>query len=343
MTAWTDHLAQQGARLDGASLSFADAETETRAAADGTIAVPLLHLGVIRSAGPDSAAFLHNLVSNDVQKLGADAAAWNSFNSPKGRMIASFLMWREAEGHALALSADILPAVLKKLSMYVLRSKVKLADASADIPLIGVAGTRAPDALRAAGLAVPADVMTLTSDAEGSRCIRIGDALFLVATSAAAAPRVFDTLVAGGATKAGTAAWQLAMIRAGLPLITAATQEEFVAQMLNYELIGGVSFQKGCYPGQEIVARTQYLGKLKKRMYRMAIPAGASPSPGADLFAPEFGEQSAGKVVNVAPAPGGGFEALAVMQTSSVESGQIRLGAPDGAPLTLLGLPYPLA
>ncbi|MBS0544823.1 MAG: folate-binding protein YgfZ [Proteobacteria bacterium] len=341
MTAWTDHLAHHGARLDGATVSFV--ETDASAPANGSIAVPLLHLGVIRSAGPDSATFLHNLVSNEVQNLGADAAAWNSFNSPKGRMIASFLMWREADGHGLALSGDILPAVLKKLSMYVLRSKVKLVDASADLALIGVAGAHAPALLQAAGLAVPADTMTLTRDAEGSRCIRIGDGLFIVATPAGAAPRVFDALVAAGAVKAGTAAWQLATIRAGLPLVTAATQEEFVAQMLNYELIGGVSFHKGCYPGQEIVARTQYLGKLKKRMYRVAIPAGANPLPGTDLFAPEFGEQSAGKLVNVAPASDGGFEALAVLQTSSAESGQIRLGAPDGVRLTLLELPYSLA
>lgn len=342
MTAWTDHLARQGARLDGAALAFSDADTEARAAAEGTITVPLLHLGVIRSVGPDSAPFLHNLVSNDVQKLGADAAAWNSFNSPKGRMIASFLIWREAEGHALALSADILPPFLKKLSMYVLRSKVKLADASAETLLIGVAGAGAASALQAAGLPSPNAGMTQLCDAEGTRCIRIADAMFVLAVPSAAAPRVFDALVAGGATKAGTAAWQLAMIRAGLPLVTAATQEEFVAQMLNYELIGGVSFQKGCYPGQEIVARTQYLGKLKKRMYRLAIPAAATPAAGADLFAPDFGDQSAGKLVNVAPAPGGGYEALAVMQTSSAEGGELHLGAPDGVRLTLLQLPYAL-
>lgn len=342
MTTWTDHLCHQGARLTGTALAFADAATEARAAADATIAVPLLHLGVIRAVGPDSAPFLHNLVSNDVQKLAPDGAAWNSFNSPKGRMIASFLIWRETEGHALTLSADILPAFLKKLSMYVLRSKVKLTDASNDTLLIGVAGANAAAALQAAGLPVPSAGMKQLSNATGTRCIRIGDTMFIVAVAGDAAISLFDALVAAGAVKAGTAAWQLAMIRAGLPLITAATQEEFVAQMLNYELIGGVSFQKGCYPGQEIVARTQYLGKLKKRMYRVAIPVDAAPTPGADLFAPDFGEQSAGKLVNVAPAPDGGFEGLAVLQTSSAESGEVHLGSPDGVRLTLLELPYAL-
>ncbi len=342
MTAWTDFLAEQGATLDGNTLSFADAGAEARAATEATIAVPLVHLGLIRSVGPDSASFLHNLVSNDVLKLAADGAAWNSFNSPKGRMIASLLMWPEAEGHAMAVSADILAPFLKKLSMYVLRSKLRLADASADTLLIGVAGPEAARALQAAGVTPPPAVMKQSGGGDIPRCIRITDTAFVLAVQAQAAAQTYAALVAGGATKAGTAAWQLTMIRAGLPLVTAPTQEEFVAQMLNYELIGGVSFQKGCYPGQEIVARTQYLGKLKKRMYRVALPADAAAVPGADLYASGFGEQSAGKLVNVAPAPGGGYEALAVLQSSSAEAGDIHLGDMSGAKLKLLDLPYTL-
>ncbi len=347
MTAWTDYLTRQGASLSDnpsqAGLHFADPTSEARAATNSTVVVPLLHLGTIRTVGPDSAAFIHNLVSNDVQKLAPDAAAWNSFNSPKGRMIASFLIWPEAEGHALVLSADILPAFLKKFSMYVLRSKVKLADASADTVLLGVSGANAAGVIAAAGLVVPDAAMKQTGGAQGPRCIRLDDRNFIIALAADSAPALFDALQAGGAIKAGSAAWQLAMIRAGLPLITAPTQEEFVAQMLNYELIGGVSFHKGCYPGQEIVARTQYLGKVKRRTYRVAIPPGASPIAGADLYAPEFGEQSAGKLVNVAASADGGFEALAVLRSSTVEAGEIHLGAVDGPRLTLLELPYSLA
>lgn len=351
MTVWTDYLARQGARFNDApsqaSLHFTDPTSEARAATASTVVVPLLHLGTIRAVGPDSAAFIHNLVSNDVQNLAADAAAWNSFNSPKGRMIASFLIWPEAEGYALALSADILPTFLKKFSMYVLRSKVKLADVSADTVLLGVSGSNAAAVLAAAGLAVPDAPMKQTGgapagDGQGPRCIRLDDHNFILVVAADAAPALFDALQAGGAIKAGSAAWQLAMIRAGVPQITAPTQEEFVAQMLNYELIGGVSFKKGCYPGQEIVARTQYLGKLKRRTYRLAIPAGANPVAGADLYAPEFGEQAAGKIVNVAPASDGGFEALAVVRSSSIEAGELHLGAVDGPRLSMLELPYSL-
>ncbi len=342
MTAWTEHLARLGATLDSAALSFADAATEARAATEATIAVPLLHLGTIRSVGPDSAVFLHNLVSNEVKKLEADAAEWNSFNSPKGRMIASFLMWPEPEGHALMVSADILPAFLKKFSMYVLRSKVKLSDASTDIALIGVTGPAAAAAVQAAGAELPPAAMKQTVLAAGLRCIRLGENRFVLAVPADSAPAAYDAVLAAGAVRAGTAAWQLTMIRAGLPLITAPTQEEFVAQMLNYELIGGVNFHKGCYPGQEIVARTQYLGKLKKRTYRVAVPAGVDAQPGMDLYAPDFGEQSAGKLVNVAPAADGGSEALAVIQSSSAEAGELHLGGLDGARLRVLDLPYAL-
>ncbi len=159
-------------------------------------------------------------------------------------------MWSEAEGHAMMVSADILPAFLKKFSMYVLRSKVKLSDASSGIALIGVSGANAAAALGAAGLAVPTEAMKQTGGRDAPRCIRLNDSSFVVAADTAAAPALFDALQAGGASRAGTAAWQLAMIRAGLPLITAPTQEEFVAQMLNYELIGGVSFTRAATPGR---------------------------------------------------------------------------------------------
>lgn len=340
-TAWTEYLARLGATLEASSIRFDAPEAEATAAASATVAVPLLHLGVIRCQGEDAVPFLHNLLSNDVKKLGADDGQWSSFNSPKGRMLASLLVWKDADGLRLAMSADIQPMLLKKLSMYVLRSKVKLADASGDTVLIGVSGAELATVLAAAGLEVPVAPMKQTLG-DGVRCIRLDTRNAALVVDAEHAAAVYDKLLASGATRAGTAAWQLAMIRAGLPLITAATQEEFVAQMLNFELIGGVSFNKGCYPGQEIVARMQYLGKLKKRMYRVRVAGGEAPAVGMDLFAADFGDQSIGKLVNVVIAPDGGHEALAVMQTSSAAGGGVRLGSPQGTPIEFLDLPYTL-
>lgn len=332
---WTDYLARSGANLANDLLGL---DLPPPSPGD-TAVIPLLHLGVIRATGEDSAPFLHNLFSNDVKKLAADEAQWNSFNSPKGRMLASMLLWTEDGGHALALSSDILAPMFKKLSMYVLRSKVKLSDASGDLALIGVAGPKAEAITRALGLADISSDMRQCATGE-MRCIRLNPTTHVVVVPTDQAAAAFERMLAAGGTRAGTDAWQLAMIRAGLPLITAATQEEFVAQMLNYELIGGVNFKKGCYPGQEIVARTQYLGKLKKRMYRVRIVSEQAPAVGSDLYTPAFGEQSAGKLVNVATSPEGGFEALAVMQISCADTGEIHLGAPDGATLELLDLPY---
>ena len=340
-TPWTEYLAREGATFDGTSIRFGASEAKARAAADATVVVPLTHLGLIRSSGEDSAPFLHNLFSNDVNKLAPEAVQWNSFNSPKGRMLASFLLWREAGGHMLAVSADLQPALLKKLSMYVLRSKVKLSDAAPDTVLLGVHGTDANGVLGRAGLPLPTGPMHQATAGE-MRCLQLDAHSFVLAVPAGEAPACFGALLAAGAARAGSAAWQLGMIRAGLPLVTLPTQEEFVAQMLNYEVIGGVSFNKGCYPGQEIVARTQYLGKLKKRMYRVHVAADAAPEPGTDLYTPDFGDQSAGKLVNVVAAPGGGFEALAVMQVSCAATGDVRVGRPDGPPLDFLDLPYAL-
>jgi folate-binding protein YgfZ len=153
---------------------------------------------------------------------------------------------------------------------------------------------------------------------------------------------IWSALRGQSITPAGTAAWQWLDVQCGIPLVTEATQDAFVAQMLNYELIGGVNFQKGCYPGQEIVARTQYLGKLKKRMYHVQGPANAEAKVGDDLYAPAFDDQAIGKLVTVTPAPNGGIEALAVMQIQAADEGQIFLGAPNGVKLRIAALPYPL-
>ncbi len=333
---WTEFLTGEGAEFADSAVHFPALQDDMEACA----IVPLVHLALIESHGEESTAFLHNLLSNDVAKLAPDAAQWTSFNTPKGRMLASLLMFRDLDGHAIVLASDIAPAIHRRLSMYVLRSKVALK--MSDAALIGVTGPDAAGMLAQAGIEVPHDRMR-QSVADNLRCVRIDASDFVLIVPATEAEATWHRLREAGARPAGTHRWQLAMIRAGLPLITAATQEEFVAQMLNFELIGGVSFNKGCYPGQEIVARTQYLGKLKKRMYRLHVPAGDVPAAGDDIYTPGFGTQSAGKLVNVAPSPDGGFEALAVMQMNCADSGEAHLRGPDGPKLEFLDLPYALA
>ena len=280
-------------------------------------------------------------MSNDVKKLALGALQWNSLNSPKGRMIANMLLWQHGDTTMLALSADIHAQVLKKLSMYVLRSQVRVEDASEEFSLIGVAGKAAGEVLPSAGIPQPDAPMSGTP-ALAPTTLEITPEMYIVLAPAAEAADCWHALLAGGARAAGTAAWDLMQIRAGLPRISQPVQEEFVAQMVNFELIGGVSFNKGCYPGQEIVARTQYLGKLKKRMYRVKVGDAAEARAGDDLFAEQYGEQSIGKVVLAAPLPDGGWECLAVLQTASADSGSVHFGTPDGPIVDVLPLPYSL-
>ncbi len=337
---WQNFLASVGARLEaGEACDFGDAQAELKTAAADTVLAPLTQFGVIRATGEDAASFLHNLFSNDVQHLGRERAERCGFCSPKGRLLADFLIWREGQDYLLQLSSDIQPGMLKKLGMYVLRSKVKLSDANSDIVLLGVAGTGAAAALKALGTGIPSSQYDVLRFEEGT-AIRLDEHRIQLAVHANAAVPVWNKL-ASLASPVGTPAWRWLEIAAGVPHITLATQEEFVPQMANLELIGGVSFTKGCYPGQEIVARTKYLGKVKRRTYRAHLE-GDCPPAGTDLFSPDLPEQSCGKVIEAAPSPAGGCELLASMLMSSAAADDVHVGNTDGPRLTFLALPYAL-
>ena len=319
---------------------FGDAAAESAAARDATVVVPLLHLGVIGIEGDDAKSFLHNQLTSDINHLGEAGAQHSAWCTAKGRMLASFLVWRQGEGYRLALAAELVSDLAKRFRMYILRAKATVTDLSGTLLLIGLSGPRAAEALSAAGLPKPDGVLEVGVEGD-TRVMRLDADRLVVAVPEHQAAAAWAALTAI-ARPAGTGAWRWLDVRAGLPLVTGATREEFVPQMINYELIGGVSFNKGCYPGQEIVARTHYLGKLKKRMYRVHGDTADLPAAGADLYAPEFGEQSAGKVVMAAPAPETGWDALVVLQTTTAEAGVVHLGAPDGPQLGFLPLPYAL-
>jgi folate-binding protein YgfZ len=333
---WTDFLTRQGAQDGGEN--FGDLPAELEAARNGTVFAPLADFGLIRASGEEAASFLHNLLTNDVKNLAPDAARFAGLCTAKGRLIASFHFWHDRNDDLLLmLSADILPGILKKLSMYILRSKVKLSDASEERVLIGVAGLGAEAALLELGAAIPFPLQVVPF--EHGQAVRLDERRLVLSVDPAAAPAVWQKL----ATKArpvGTAAWRWLEIAAGQPRVVATTQEAFVPQMANFETpaVGGVSFTKGCYPGQEIVARAQYLGKVKRRMYRARLENAVAP--GTDVYAPETGEQHCGEIAAIAPAPEGGYEALVVVQSSCAESGEVRVGAPNGPRLDFGVLPY---
>ena len=332
-------LADRGLVADG--YSFGNAADELVAARDGTVVAPLTDSGLIRASGIDAVSFLHNLLTNDIKGITSGGARFAGLCTAKGRLLALFLVWREGDDFLLMLPRDILPVILKKLSMYVLRSKVKLTDATAERALIGYSIPAAAAPAPTFGGAATALVQFGVAAVEGGQAIRLDDTRWLLALDAATAGARWPQL-AVEARPVGLAAWQWLEIRAGQPRVVAATQDAFVPQMLNMELpaVAGVSFSKGCYPGQEIVARTQYLGKIKRRTYRAGLTV--STVAGTHVYAPETGGQHCGEIVSVAPSPAGGFECLVCVQISAMEAGEVHVGAVDGERLAFLPMPYAL-
>lgn len=298
----------------------------------------LPHVGLIEVSGDDATSFLQNLLSNDIQKVSPQQAQLSSFNTAKGRALASFLVLKQGDCHWLQLPLELVAPIQKKLSMYVLRSKVKLADISSAQARFGVAGEHSDVALRAIWPEVPAAPLGMATNGQ-AHLIRLGPQHFECICPLAQQEELVQRL--GLPLADSHDIWELANIHAGLPTITAATQEAFVLQMINFDVINGVSFKKGCYPGQEVVARMQHLGKPKRRMY-LAHVEGISPQAGNELFSPNAENQVCGMVVNAAPAPAGGYDMLAVVQISSRETDAVHLGSLQGPRLHFLPLPYAL-
>ena len=334
---WKTLLQSQGAVIEANTvLHYGNPAAERAVAADGTIVADLSQLGVIAFRGEDTATFLQGQLTNDIRSLHADNAQWNGYCSPKGRLLGNFLAWRQGEDYCLQLSGDILPGVQKRLSMFIMRAKVQGRDASDETVRLVVAGKQALAAVTAAMGAVPDATMRSITCAAG-QVVRVGTDKFVLSITPEHAATVWQTLCKS-ATPVGAPVWDWLRLNAGVPMIVAATQEQFVPQMVNLEVIGGVSFQKGCYPGQEIVARSQYLGKLKRRMFLAHVDAEAAP--GDNLYSADFEGQVTGTVVNAAPAPTGGFDVLAVAQVESANTQTLHLKAADGVALSLKPLPY---
>jgi folate-binding protein YgfZ len=337
---WKTYLQSRQAIIqDDQVVHYGNAAAELASAGSGAVLADLSHFGVIGFSGEDAQSFLQGQVSCDVRLANHSAAVHGSYCNPKGRMLANFLLWQDKGGYAMQLPAALQPVIQKRLSMYVLRAKVKLTDISDTLIRIGIAGNKAG--------ALIGDVLEMVPDhnlgilhGESGSVLRLGEDRFELIVAPEQGPEVWERL-SKGAVPAGASCWDWLQIKAGIPMITHATQEQFIPQMANLDAIGGVSFQKGCYPGQEIVARSQYLGKIKRRMYLAHIRAVETPvSAGDELFSADMGEQSSGMVVNATASPNGGFDVLAIVQTSSVEAGEVHWKALDGPALEIMPLPY---
>ena len=337
---WQQHLISSGAVIENQRVvHFGNPAQENKSLQTETVLADLSDFGLIHFSGEDAQTFLQGQLTNDVRQVSPTKSHYSAYCSPKGRMLANFLFWQDESGYNMQLPAELRESIQKRLSMYVLRSKVKVSDLSDQYIRFGIGGQKSSEIMTkhfGETPQVPHEIKTIGQD----RIINLPGNRFEIITTPENAPGLWDAM-RQDCMPVGSAAWEWLEIQAGVPRITAATQEQFVPQMVNYEAIGGVSFQKGCYPGQEIVARTQYLGKLKRRMYLAHLDAD-TPAAGDNLFSQEMEGQASGMIVNVQPAPDGGYDLLAVIQISSAGAESIHWKALDGPALQLLPLPYPL-
>jgi tRNA-modifying protein YgfZ len=289
-----------------------------------TPCLPLLDWGVIRARGADAASFLHGQLTQDISGLPPDTARLAGYCSPKGRLMATMVAWREGEDVLLALPAELLPATLKRLAMFVMRAQCKLTDASAELAVWGVMGASGP-------------AWSLSREGESE-----GEAVQIALPAAAGQGRSLRVQPAGTPAPGPLCAaedWAWAEVAAGLAWVRSATVEAFVPQMINLEALGGVNFQKGCYPGQEIVARSQYRGTIKRRL--QLFEADGAATVGQEVFHSDDAGQPAGLVAAAATRDGRSLLAAEV-KLAALDGGSLHLGHAGGPALLLRPLPYPI-
>lgn len=304
--------------------------------ADSAFFTPLNHEALLAVRGPDAAKFLQGQLTCNLNYLDERTCSLGARCTPKGRMISSFRIAQHHDGYLLALAGELLEAQLADLKKYAVFSKSTLADESAAWVRFGLSG--GDGALLALGLDLPQQVDSVARAGELLAIRLPGGRAELWAPTAQA--ETLHGRLAAQLHEAPLNDWLLGQVRAGIGQVFGATRELFIPQMINLQAVGGVSFKKGCYTGQEIVARMQYLGKLKRRLQRLRLAIGEVPQPGSELFSPVHGS-SVGEVVLAANAPEG-VELLAVLQEDARDDGRIHLGSPQGPSLELLDLPYQL-
>nr|WP_314575085.1 folate-binding protein YgfZ [uncultured Pseudomonas sp.] len=304
--------------------------------ADSAFFCPLSHEGVLAVRGVDASKFLQGQLTCNLDYLSEAKATLGARCTQKGRMQSSFRILLEGDGVLLAMASELIEAQLLDLKKYAVFSKSKLTDESAAWVRFGLSHGDA--ALASLGLELAQDTDSVVR-ANDLIAIRVSPARAELWVRAEQADDIGNRLAAQ-LPEGSLDDWLLGQIRAGIGQVFGQTREEFIPQMINLQAVGGVSFKKGCYTGQEIVARMQYLGKLKRRLYRLTLDGNDVPEPGVELFSPVHAS-SAGNVV-LAARTGSGVELLAVLQADAVENGNIRLGSPEGQVLLLSELPYTL-
>lgn len=322
---WKSFIQSEGGEFkDGTLLSFGNPEQERHIASSGDLFSDLSHLALLEVGGEESASFLQNQLTNDIAALKIGDSQLDGWCTPKGRMLALFLVVRTDESKfLLQFPIELLEMVKKRMQMFIMRSKVTLTNLSNSLICIGVSGPTATKQLTN---------FTLSS----------GEQPTVVSLQAGAFPRAFAISTIQNAPQlwehlnvksapVGSRVWELTNIRAAVPTVVAATQESFIPQMLNLQNINGLSFTKGCYPGQEVVARMEYLGELKRKPYRITILEDITPSSGDRLYSKSSTSgQGAGEIISIEKDGDGVWEGLTVLAVKVAEADDLTY-AEDGS------------
>lgn len=341
-TEWKDFLANAGAIFDGGRvMHFGNPGREIKVVTTGSIVADLSHMGLIAADGEETIKFLQSQLCNDMQLVSGTRSQLSALCSPKGRILALLRIFLRDDTVYLRLPQEILEATINTLKKYILMTKVTLEDASDAFVRLGFSGPHAAQQL--------GDVMGDIPDTVNA-VVKIDD--LSVIRISGPHPR-FEIIGAPGpmrklwgkldvhAALVGADAWDLLDILAGIPNIYKETMNSFIPQMVNLQAIDAISFTKGCYPGQEVVARTQYLGKLKRRMYLAHLESDRAPVPGDSLYTCDATEnQSIGKIVAAQTSPDGAYDVLAVVTISGTEQTEVRLNHAMGPKLVFRELPY---
>jgi tRNA-modifying protein YgfZ len=341
-SSWLSFLNQAGAVFEhGRVVGFGDTGAGLQVTQTGSALFDLSHRGLIRVGGADARKFLQGQFTCDVGEVDESHARLGAWCLPNGRVITLLRVFERDGALHLALPGELVEQVLTRLRLYVMRADVSLEDASGELIRVGVSGPAAAVQLSRIVESLPA-VDGTVAVSQGLTVIRLGGGQprFEIVGPCDTVSRLWLEL-SGDLTPAGASAWELLEIGAGEPYVGLATTELYLPQMLNLQALGGVSFTKGCYAGQEIVARTQHLGKLKRRLYRGSLDAPILPAVNDKLYRHDTG-QSVGEIIAVAQHANGGWHVLAVLQIDVVRE-SVPVGPSGGATLALQELPYPLA
>lgn len=322
-TPWQHILHDANIQWQDRSVSdFGNPGTEIRHALNNDIVAPLPSLAIIEASGADVTDFLHGQLSNDIMALPDGASQLAAYCNPKGRMLALFRVIRRDDRYLLLLPAELLDPILKRLRMFVMRSKVTLTDISENWAALGCSGEKCLAALAEQGLALPDDIDSgAWQDDAGIWHLHGKRPRALVLATKERMTQLWSTVAE--CHPVGEPAWRLLDIRAGIPAVLPDTSESIIPQMANLDLLGGINFTKGCYPGQEIVARMHYLGNLKRRMYRLTIAAADLPQPGSKVDTADGAR--AGEIVMAAPSLDGTTEALAILQIERAQTAKLQV------------------